>query len=486
MESKIKNKKIKNCICFLAGMMVMWAVSCVVPEEWGPKYDENIVPGPVSNVQVENLNGGAIISFALPSNVDKKDLLGAKVVYSLTTDGELMERWSYAEDHSIELEGYGDMSERTVTVYAVHKNGNISVGVPTTIKPLTPPIFIIRETLQTKSTFGGVQVIWDNPLRKNMGISLYAEDSITHEMVLYDKYFSNSINGKTSFRPFDAKEQNFRIEMFDRWQNYAQVLDTTLTPLYEIEILPHDALGNNIWSLFDDGRVSDALSPWRNFYRCDAHNNRTTGDTRNRPFEKCFYWSISGFDDAWEPGRDCTYADYLPGGDAREISFPLYVTFDMGRKAVYSRLKFLPVIISAFPFSYRTIVEFDVWGTNNAKLVEDVEDPHGIYPKGSREANQAYWSSWKEVYGTDAWKNDWVKIGVYKYLLSSGDNLSYSGIQLSDEDLYKWTNGYDFDFDLEVTEAFRYLRWEIHNTNTRAPHFGMAGLRYWGSYANED
>ena len=460
----------------LAGMLLIFAVSCVAPEEWSDKY-ENVAPDDVSNIQVENVNGGAIISYTLPSNVSKKDLVGAKVTYSLTTDGELLERWSSVEKDTIELEGYGDTSERTVTLYAAHKNGLLSQGVQVSINPLTPLIVVMRETMVVSSTFGGIQITWDNPTRKDMGIALYTEDSITHEMTLYDKYFSNGILGKTAFRPFESEEQRFRIEMFDRWQNFAQPLDTLLTPLNEVVIQGRDERGNPIWSLFDDEGTVNGLN--RYYYRCDKHNINATYN-----FTRVIAWpGGSGVTTLWYPDSRGDFEKYFPGQVVGSVMpYPWYVTFDMGREAIYSRMGIFSYQRSPV-YSATVPVEFNVWGTNNPKRVEDVEDPHGIHPKGSREANQAYWSSWTEANGTDAWKNDgWVKLATCKYMLSSGDNKYYADIPLSAEDVYAYQNGYEYEFNEGVTEAYRYLRWEILSTNTDIRELYLSGLRYFGSY----
>ena len=464
-----------NYLCLLIGMM-MFAVSCVSPEEWHIQY-ENIVPGPVSNVLVENVNGGAIISLSLPSDIKKQDMMGAKAVYSLTPDGEVMERWTSPEKDTIVLEGYGNTDERIVTLYAVHKNGHISEGVQVIIKPLTPPIHIIRESLKAAATFGGVQCTWDNPLRKNMGITLYVEDSISHEMVVFDKYFSNSIDGNFTFRSFEPIEQHFSIEMFDRWQNYAQTLETTLTPLEEIEIMCKDERGFNIWSLFDDGRVisGDNSSPWRYTYRCDGHNDREQFGTA-RDFEYVFNYPNGSSGSFWfVNGSTQTLDKWIPGASVVRTPFPIYVTFDMGRKAIYSRMRIIararsPQFSSDFP------VKLDVWGSNDPKTIEQVGD-------GSREANQAYWSSWRQVNGTDAWKNDWTKIASLTFYLASGENKFYDGIPLTAEDLYAIQNGYDFDFNINLTDAFRYLRWEVLETNMDQSQLTLIGLQYWGSYA---
>lgn len=459
---------------FFAGMALMFAVSCVAPEEWHTKYDD-VVPGPVTITGVKNVNGGAVIYYTLPSDVDKKDMLGAKVIYSFTPVGEVLEKHASARTDSIELEGFGDTNERTVILYAVHKNGNASAGIEVTIKPDTPAIVMMRETLKAEPTFGGIKITWDNATRKDMAISLYVEDSITHEMVVFDNHYSNAIKGKAIFRPFKPEEQKFHIEMFDKWDNYAQHLDATLTPFFEAEINPRREDGSLLWSLYED-----AL--W--VYRCDIHNINV-GMGTNRPFSILFTNQVISVDWFWLPGNSQTMDLFFPDESARSLHFPLYVTFDMGRKAIYSRLNFLPR--QRIPtYSCALPVDFEIWGTNNPKTTSQVEDPHGIYPKGSREANQAYWSSWEEANGTDAWKDDgWVLLATCSLTLSSGEKTYYDNIPLSSEDIERYeSKGFDFDFNMDIMEPYRYLRWVIHETNTDQREFWICRLYYWGIYAD--
>ena len=473
---------------FLAGIMMI-AISCASPEDFTTKYDD-IVPDPVSNVAVENLNGGAIIHYSLPIH---DDMLGAKISYSLTPGGEVMERFASTEHNSIELEGFGDTNERTVILYAVHKSNNVSTGVEVTINPLTPPIQIIRESLSAETTWGGIKVQWENPHRKQMGIALYVQDSITNEMVPFDRAYSDALSGLAYFRPFKPEKQKFSVEMFDRWNNVAAPFEEEITPLREEEIYGSnyhriDPPTEYYWSLFDDGRVvpGDNTSPWRYTYRCDIHN--TDGQSSRTFNPNGIYWHSTSGTDMWAPGGDGVPLElYIPGGGpVMLLPWPVYVTFDMGRKAVYSRMAYLTRRRSP-NFSANMPVEFDVWGTNNPKTVEEVECPHGIHEKGSREANQAYWSSWAIVNGADEWKKDWVHIASCKLELSSGENTWYEGMPLSAEDVEKYTStGWHFVFPDDVTEAFRYLRWEIHHINRPPQSLMMAGLKYWGMYIDDD
>jgi hypothetical protein len=69
----------------------------------------------VTNPQVENLNGGAKISYVLPAD---DDLFGVKAVYSLN-DGKVRESFASASRDSIILESYGTTGQYTVTLYAI-------------------------------------------------------------------------------------------------------------------------------------------------------------------------------------------------------------------------------------------------------------------------------------------------------------------------------------------------------------------------------
>ena len=56
-------------------------------EPIGQQPIDNVPPGPISNVKVENTPGGAILTYSLPQD---EDLLYVKAVYSLK-DGVMSE-----------------------------------------------------------------------------------------------------------------------------------------------------------------------------------------------------------------------------------------------------------------------------------------------------------------------------------------------------------------------------------------------------------
>ncbi|MDR2683155.1 MAG: DUF4959 domain-containing protein [Dysgonamonadaceae bacterium] len=464
----ITNSIKKQFFLFMAvigGMMF----SCSEPADWSDPKD-SIAPGPVSNVQIENTNGGAIITYTLPSD---NDLLGAKVTYSYSAESELMEKYASQGADTIELEGFGDTGAHEITIYAIDKSGNLSEGITQTIQPLTPAIDLMRESLEATPVFGGVSFTWENKGGKDMGLSLYVPDTVVPgEWTLFDTYFSEAKAGKAVFRPFDAVEQNFRIEMFDRWNNYSQPYETSLVPLEEYLLPGRISSSEFIWNLYDDDY-------W--LWRGEIHNNMNASPYNGRVFALVHdgRGQSNGGSDYWMPGNDGDpIENYIPGAGSAFIPFPLYFTVDMGRKAFYSRFNLKPRLRDP-NYSAALPCDFEIWGTNNPKHVHEVGD-------GSRAANMAYWTSWEAANGTDAWKNDgWTKIATCKLTMSSGESKYVAGMVLSETDIANYrTNGFDFDINEGVTEGFRYLRWVINDTNTSQKNIQICEITFWGSYTD--
>jgi hypothetical protein len=452
--------------------------SCEAPEQWHEAKD-TVAPGDVKMVRVENINGGARILYTLPTD---NDLLGAKVCYSLTEGGGELERYcsahfdgfdteGYGEVDTLEIEGYGHTGKRTVTVFAVDKSENLSKGITVEIEPDVPAIDMMRSTLVTSSTFGGVKTEWKNKMGKDMAISLYTPDSITGEPILFDTYFSNDSVGKYVFRSFESVPTNFHIEMKDRWDNYSEPLDTTITPLFEeriwgkidnVNIWSHLGLDDDTWA--DRGDLNNKPLLWVvNAYTWILWDNvvRPNNNQGNPPGWAYHGWSF-------------TMADWIPGSTS-PTSWPLYLTIDMGRKSILSRFNFTNRLRDP-TYSADIPIDFEIWGTN---------DPKPVTP-GDRIGNLNYWTSWSEVEGTNAWQNDWVKLANCKLVLSSGESKYRAGMALSADDVERSTTerGWDFDMDEGVTMPFRYIRFVIKDTNTGAKMFSLVEFRFWGAYSD--
>src|SRR5699024_2117705 len=122
------------------------------------KYD--VVPPPVSNVQVENLHGGAKISYSVPQN---ESVLYVMAQYTLR-DSLKVKKKSSLYNNSLTIEGFPDTKTYDVKLYSVSRGGKKSEPVEVKIKPLTPPVIQVFRSLIMQPTFGGVNI---NFLNKN-------------------------------------------------------------------------------------------------------------------------------------------------------------------------------------------------------------------------------------------------------------------------------------------------------------------------------
>jgi hypothetical protein len=434
----------------MAAIVVLFACQCTEFKDWSDPMDST-PPGVVSNIVVDNINGGAVIYYTLPAD---NDLLGVKVVYSIN-EGEWLEVFASAHNDSIMIEGFSDTEEHSVELYVMDKSRNLSQAVQTMVHPLTPPVELIRQSLQLEPSFGGLKAIWDNPSQKAIAVIFSVKDSIG-EWIEYDTYYSNTTTGKSFLRGLKNTPQEINIVIRDKWQHYSSTFNTTLTPLFEEEILGRTPQGQLIWSLYGAagtgiyrGEVKDASVNSGNFrYISDGLVSEAS------------YFDI----------QNNVYSTFTGIIEQSDYARPLYFILDMGKEAKYSRFKWymrprLPL------YSGRTFTDFEIWGTNSPKPLETIGS-------GSKEDNLKYWTEWALVGGTDAWKNDWVKIADCQVTLPSGTT-DYN--LLTEEDREYILAGFDFEVQ-ETDLSFRYLRFVGKQFNVSQAWVEIAELKFWGAY----
>ncbi|KAA6305970.1 hypothetical protein EZS27_042375, partial [termite gut metagenome] len=116
-------------------LFLLWISA--LPFLFGACSDEKVnnvtdeVPGVLSNIQVNNIVGGAVIKYTLPK---EDDLLEVKAVYSFGSD--TLSVTSPVESDSIVITGVPDTHEYPVDLYVRDKGENESAPVTVNIKPL--------------------------------------------------------------------------------------------------------------------------------------------------------------------------------------------------------------------------------------------------------------------------------------------------------------------------------------------------------------
>ncbi|WP_160717075.1 DUF5000 domain-containing lipoprotein [Chitinophaga solisilvae] len=252
-------KRIYCCCIFL-----MLLVLCACKRDGnGPALKDSTAPGPVSDITVESLHGAVKIKYALPSD---PDLLYVKAQYT-APNGAIRETKVSRYNRSLTVAGFGDTSEYRVTVYAVDKSENISSPVTIDVRPLIPPVWVVRKELAAAADFGGVNIKYTNPGEDELAIVVLADDSLGRFSPVATQY-TNLKEGNFSTRNMPDIPTKFGVYVRDRWGNLSDTMHVVIKPLFEQRLdrtkmkglpLPGDApIGHNgsIAGLFDGSTTS--------------------------------------------------------------------------------------------------------------------------------------------------------------------------------------------------------------------------------------
>lgn len=258
--------KIMKKILFICGIgLAVFAINSCKQDKLGPVTKDNVAPGPVSNLKVENLHGAAKLTYQVPSDAD---LLYVKASYT-TKKGEVRETKVSRYNSDLTVVGFGDTSAYKVTIYAVDKSENVSNPLVVTVHPLTPSVKIVRDSLVVTPDFGGINIKFSNSTEENLAIVVLANDSLKQFSPINTDY-TNLKKGDFSTRGLPSTPTKFGVFVRDRWGNLSDTLVVTVTPLFEELldrtkmkglVLPTDApLGYNgtIAGLFD-GNTQDGF-----------------------------------------------------------------------------------------------------------------------------------------------------------------------------------------------------------------------------------
>lgn len=233
---------------------------CCCKEDSMSPLNKDHAPGPVTDVKVENISGGAKITYSRPKD---NDLLYVKAVYAIRPGVEREVKASYYQN-SLTIDGFPDTLDYPVKLYAVSRGENSSTPVTISIKPLTPPVKQVFEQLKILATFGGVRVTFVNKAEADIVISVLAADS-TNDLVPAETFYTKRKEGTFAARGFNTTKRTFAAFVRDRWNNHSDTLYAELAPIFEQKLektkfkevdLPTDTYSGHISSkisyLWDD------------------------------------------------------------------------------------------------------------------------------------------------------------------------------------------------------------------------------------------
>ncbi|GHT20876.1 hypothetical protein FACS189430_00030 [Bacteroidia bacterium] len=314
--------------------LLLFIVLCGCKEEFIGQYPvDKVAPGEVTNVSVENIPGGARISYTLP---EEKDLLCVKARYTLT-NGQEMEQSGSAYVNRITLKGFGKGAKTKIELVTIDKSHNESKVVSVDIEPLDSPIYGIMESLKYYASFGGLKLLWENAEKEDIVFGLLTKD----EEGAYKEtstIYSSTANVNTSARGYEAKEIAFGFYIRDTYNNHTDTIYDVLTPYFETEL--------------DKSKFRVLPLPTGVAYRDPATNAMPLlWNGRSNVLYETFYIKLGEVDPFF--------------------SFDMGVTAKLSRFRLWQRMDLL--------FQFYNPRYFEIWGTNDESKVGDPDNWDGWF-----------------------------------------------------------------------------------------------------------
>jgi hypothetical protein len=223
-------KNIKRYTYLIVGFIMVF-FSCEV-EESGPLTSDSTAPGPVSEVMVTNLPGGAKISYTIP---DDEDALLVEAIYKLDNGKQVTSKSSIFKDFVL-VEGLRKVQPQEVALVTVDRSNNRSQPVIVSITPETAPIDKLFSSFELVEDFGGVRLYFNNEDKIAAEILLYAADEKGNLVYSQSAFISDDQRSRQTFREFPPVPNKFGVSAIDRWNNVTEILEAERTPLEEIKL----------------------------------------------------------------------------------------------------------------------------------------------------------------------------------------------------------------------------------------------------------
>ena len=193
------------------------------------------IPGPVSNVQIKPISGGAIITYDLPKS---EDLRYIKATYHLD-NGIARETKSSIYKNQITVDGFGKEGVYSIQLRSVAVGETSSEPLSIDVEVLRPPHLLVLDRLRNHDeilpTFGGFNVAYENETEANLVIRIIRKNN-QGVWEAADNTYTNFREGVIRVRGQEANPTDFGIFVEDRWDHTSDTLHLNLTPMEEIPI----------------------------------------------------------------------------------------------------------------------------------------------------------------------------------------------------------------------------------------------------------
>ncbi len=249
-------------------------VPVTAPKE--PSGPWNVAPLSAAGLSIENINGGAIVTYEIPND---PDIMYVMAEYE--RNGKIFTEKSSIHHNTLSIEGFHRVDHVKAKLYKVNKFEQRSEPLEIEFEPKESVIDIASKTIQLMPGFGGITAIWENPLQTELGARLMTyDDSLYHRFDDREMVFSTIEKDTVKFRGtegYPPVETLFGLVFEDKWGNVSDTIEILTTPFFETMIpkpyvdfraqIPFDNITNlntstyNISKLWD-GIVNTGFNGW--------------------------------------------------------------------------------------------------------------------------------------------------------------------------------------------------------------------------------
>lgn len=318
----MKNKKLRTIqlVALMSVTLVAVLFSCTKDKNYNePASNDKTKPGIVTNVRVENFNGGAHIIYTLPNS---PNLLYVTAGYEIRKGVKRETKASYYTD-TITVQGFATAGEYQVTLEAVSRANVKSDPVQVTVHPQEPYYKLAAATIQLSADFGGVNVRAQNPNKRAFGYILLELDPIVNEYGIVEQHYDAAEAVNFSVRGYNTDARRFGAYIRDEWGNTSDTVFAEISPLFETQL-------------------NKSL-----FFKYALPSDTEIGYGWDLPY----LWDgkTDGYSNGWHTN---------PGG-----SYPMICTFGLGVYAKLSRFVLYNRPLQ-FAYSHGNPRKFSLWGTD--------------------------------------------------------------------------------------------------------------------------
>lgn len=188
-------------------------------------------PQPVTDINIEPVAGGAIVSYKIPN---MEDILGVKGVYTLSS-GVRYEASSSFYENKLEILGFNDTLTHEVELYTYNRAQELSNPVKITFNPLESALSKVVKSVNIVSDFGGAQFNWINELKAPLTLEFLAQDSL-RKLQTMRIITSEADTARQSIRGFEPEPRVFGVIISDFWNNKSDTIYPEggfVLPMYE-------------------------------------------------------------------------------------------------------------------------------------------------------------------------------------------------------------------------------------------------------------